>query len=74
MANETTLTGWNDASFAAWIADQILDAVSGKATTKKRVLRELIEQKILVQAGAGTKGEPYTYMYKRIPVAPPISD
>jgi hypothetical protein len=49
----------------------ILQAVIGRATTKNKVIRKVLETGSLAQAGAGTKGDPYRYSI--VPILPETS-
>lgn len=45
----------------------IMDGVMGKVTTKKHILRDLIDKSFLRESGAGIKGDPYTYTISETP-------
>lgn len=47
--------------------DYLLRMVVGNGALKKRVLKELIGSAVLLEEGAGTKGNPYTYRCVAVP-------
>ena len=48
--------------------EAIFSAVTGKATIKKTVFRDIVKSGLLIEAGAGTKGDPFKYTVREIPV------